>query len=83
MQEDGAALPPTPKRKVADMLPSPLSSAPLGQALVGRHVEVYWPQDNTYYEGLVASFNVRNKRPYKVRGRNLDVEQQLVLRFRT
>ncbi|GAQ80957.1 S-adenosyl-L-methionine-dependent methyltransferase superfamily protein [Klebsormidium nitens] len=63
---DGGMPAPSLKRKLGDVAPPLVSSGLLGQALVGRHVEVYWPQDNTFYVGLVQSFNPRNKRPYKI-----------------
>lgn len=38
-----------------------------GHELVGRHLDVYWPADDSFYEAVVESYNPQNKEPYKVK----------------
>ncbi|PWA36743.1 ABC transporter F family member 4 [Artemisia annua] len=39
-----------------------IQSAELGENLVGSRIKVWWPEDNTYYEGTVKSFQSRKKK---------------------
>ncbi|PWA68316.1 phospholipase-like protein [Artemisia annua] len=39
-----------------------IQSAEHGENLVGSRIKVWWPEDNTYYEGTVKSFASRSKK---------------------
>ncbi|GKA44431.1 phospholipase-like protein, partial [Tanacetum coccineum] len=39
-----------------------IQSVEHGKNLVGSRIKVWWPEDNTYYEGTVKSFQSHNKR---------------------